>query len=198
VAGPEQSEGPSHQFLTMDFLLVFKFLIENFNREKIDFALIGGLALQFAGITRATRDIDLLVLSQNGDKIKDIMLRHGYKLLHESEDVLNFYSENFQLGRVDFLLAHRKYTVAMLKRAQEKDILEGKFKVKVLKIEDQIGLKVQSSSNDPARMHQDMADIELLIKNSYPNLDMNVLAEYFELFGRKEELEKIVKGAKNA
>ena len=62
--------------------------------------------------------------------------------------------------------------------------------MKVLTVEDQIGLKVQSSSNDPERLHQDMADIELLIKNNYRNLDLNLLREYFSLFERKEEFEK--------
>ena len=182
----------------MDFVLVFKFIIETFNREKIDFAIIGGLALQFSGISRATRDIDLLIFSEDKAKVKDIMLRHRYKLLYESEDVLNFYSNNFQLGKVDFLLAHRKYAVTMLKRAEEKEILEGKFKVKVLTVEDQIGLKVQSSSNDPERLHQDMADIELLIKNNYHDLDLNLLREYFSLFERKEEFEKIIARIDNA
>jgi len=182
----------------MDFVLVFKFIIETFNREKIDFAIIGGLALQFSGISRATRDIDLLIFSEDKAKVKDIMLRHRYKLLYESEDVLNFYSNNFQLGKVDFLLAHRKYAVTMLKRAEEKEILEGKFKVNVLTVEDQIGLKVQSSSNDPERLHQDMADIELLIKNNYHDLDLNLLREYFSLFERKEEFEKIIVRIDNA
>src|SRR3989338_3143548 len=182
----------------MDFVLVFKFIIETFNREKIDFAIIGGLALQFSGISRATRDIDLLIFSEDKAKVKGIMLRHRYKLLYESEDILNFHSNNFQLGKVDFLLAHRKYAVTMLKRAEEKEILEGKFKVKVLTVEDKVGLKVQSSSNDPERLHQDMADIELLIKNNYRNLDLNLLREYFSLFERKEEFEKIIVRIDNA
>jgi len=182
----------------MDFVSVFKFIIETFNREKIDFAIIGGFALQFAGITRTTRDIDLLILSEDSKKVKDIMVKHGYKLLHESKDVLNFCSDKFELGRVDFLLAHRKYALAMLKRAQEKEILEGKFKLKVLRVEDQIGLKVQSSANDPQRLHQDMADIELLIEYNYPNLDLTLLREYFALFEKKEELEKIIERVKHA
>jgi len=181
----------------MDFILVFKFILENFKREKIDFALIGGFALQSTGITRTTRDIDLLILSEDKDKIKNIMLNAGYKILHESEDVLNFLSDKFELGRVDFLLAHRKYAVSMLKRAEEKEVLEGKFKIKIIKIEDQVGLKVQSSSNDPSRLRQDMADIELLIKNHYNNLDMKLLREYFQLFNREKELDKIIKEIKN-
>lgn len=180
----------------MDFILVFKFLLETFQREKIDFALIGGFALQASGVTRTTRDIDLLILSENSRKIKDIMLKHGYKLIHESEDVLNFLSDKIELGRVDFLLAHRKYAIQMLKRAEEKEVIGKEFKIKVLRVEDQIGLKVQSSSNDPQRLHQDMADIEWLIKNNYPKLDIELLREYFRLFDRERELHKIIEEIK--
>lgn len=182
----------------MDFILVFKFLLETFQREKIDFALIGGFALQAVGITRTTGDIDMLVSNENKEKIKDIMIKHSYKLIHESNDVLNFYSEKFELGRIDFLLAHRKYAVSMLKRAEERTVLKGEFKIKIIKIEDQIGLKVQASSNDPSRMFRDTADIEQLIKNNYLKLDMGLLREYFRLFDREPELDEIIKKAKNA
>ncbi|MBL7132086.1 MAG: nucleotidyltransferase [Candidatus Omnitrophica bacterium] len=182
----------------MDFVLVFKFLIEALKRDKIDFALIGGLALQSAGITRTTRDIDLLILSESTAKIKDILLKSGYELIHESEDVLNFTGKKPELGRVDFLLAHRKYTLAMLKRAEEQPALEGRFKIKVLKAEDLAGLKIQASSNDPERLPQDTADIKSLIKNNYSALDMNLVREYFRLFDREKELDEIIEGIENA
>lgn len=182
----------------MDFILVFKFILETFQREKIDFALIGGFALQVAGITRTTGDIDMIVLREDKAKIKDIIIKHRYKIIHESDDVLNFYSDKFELGRIDFLLAHRKYAVSMLRRAEEKDILKGKFKIKVIRIEDQIGLKLQSSSNDASRMSRDMADIEQLIKYNYPRLDIGLLREYFRLFDREPELDEIIKRTKDA
>lgn len=182
----------------MDFALIFKYLIENFTREKIDFAVMGGFALQAVGIIRTTRDIDLLVLSEDSPKVKEMMLKHGYELLHESEDVLNFAGKKLELGRVDFLLAHRKYTLGMLKRAEERPVLGGKFKIKVLKIEDQIGLKVQASSNDPKRLSQDMADIKELIENNYSKLDTKLIREYFSLFDREKELNDIVKEIKDA
>jgi len=177
----------------MDFLLVFKFLITTLKRHKIDFALIGGFALQAAGITRTTRDVDLVILSKDVTKIKDIMLKHGYELIHESEDVLNFAGKKFELGRVDFLLAHRKYALAMLERAKEKPVLGGRFKIKVVRIEDLIGLKLQASANDPERLRQDMADIEQLIRNNYSKLDMSLVKEYFQLFDREQDLQGIVK-----
>jgi len=182
----------------MNFALIFKFLIENLSREKIDFALMGGFALQAAGVTRTTQDIDLLVLSEASPKIKEIMLKHRYELLYESEDVLNFTSKNFELGRVDFLLAHRKYTLAMLKRAKEEPVFGGKFKIKVLSAEDQIGLKVQASSNNPKRLYQDMADVRMLLENNYPKLDLKLVREYFLLFGKEKEFDDMIKEIKNA
>jgi len=182
----------------MDFVTVFKFLAQNFQREKVDFALIGGFALYVAGITRATRDIDLLISQKDVSKVKKLMLSHGYKLLYESEDVSNYIGKNIQLGRVDFLHARRKYSQAMLQRAPFVEILKGKFKIKVLRIEDIIGLKVQSSSNDPERYHQDMSDIENLIRNNYKNLNLRLIREYFDLFDRGRELEEILRKIEDA
>jgi len=182
----------------MDFALILRFLIENFARKKIGFALMGGFALQAVGVARTTQDIDVLVLSEASPKIKEIMLKHRYKLLYESEEVLNFVSDDFQLGRVDFMLAHRKYTLAMLKRAKEEPVFGGKFKVRVLCAEDQIGLKVQASSNNPKRLHKDMSDIRMIIENNYPKLDLALIREYFSLFSREKELDEIVKEIKNA
>ena len=181
----------------MDFLLVFKFLVNTLQDNKISFALIGGFAMQCAGVTRTTLDIDLIILSENAPKIKEIMLSHGYNLIHESEDILNFVGKKFELGRVDFLLAHRKYTLAMLKRAKGKSMLDGQLKVKVLRPEDLIGLKIQSSSNDPQRLKQDMADITALITNNYSRLDTTLIKEYFSLFNREKELKTILKDIKD-
>ena len=182
----------------MNFVMVLKFIIETFSRENVNFALIGGFALQAAGITRTTRDIDLLILSESSMKIKDIMLKHGYELINESEDVLNFVGKNFDLGRIDFLLAHRKYTLDMLARSEEQSVLDGQFTIKTIRPDDLIGLKVQSSSNDPERYYQDMADIRSILKNNYDKLNMDRVKEYFEMFNREKELREILKGIEDA
>ncbi len=182
----------------MDFTTVLKFLVESFQKEKIDFAIIGGLALQSSGVTRATMDIDLLMLVDYKEKIKEILTKKGYNLIYQSNDVLNFHSSNPDLGRVDFLLAQRKYTKKMLEEAKEKEFLNGQFKIKIVKVEDQIGLKIQSSSNDKTRLHKDMADIELLIKNNSEKLDIQKIREYFIIFNREKELNEILDRIPNA
>ncbi|MBI2996355.1 MAG: hypothetical protein HYY52_06585 [Candidatus Melainabacteria bacterium] len=135
----------------MDLDLVFKNILELFQKEKINVAIIGDFALQASGMTRATQDIDMLVLIDDKEKVKKIMLSQRFELRHESKDVMNFFGIVPVLGRVDFIIAHRKYARDMLKKSIEKEILNGKFKIKVITIEDQIGFKVQSSTNDKER-----------------------------------------------
>ena len=176
----------------MDFEKVFKLLVEKFEKAGVDFALIGGFALHAAGYMRATNDIDFLADKDDMPKVKSIMSSLGYEILHESEDVSNFLSPLAPLGRVDFLHAHRKYAKAMLQRAVEKNILGHTVKAKVIIPEDLIGLKVQSSSNDPDRYHRDMADIEEVIKTKRVEMDMRLVKEYFDLLKRGPELQQIL------
>jgi len=176
----------------MNFNSVFHILVESFQKYDIDFALIGGFALHAAGHSRSTQDIDMLVLKEDMPTVKKIMLSFGYELLHESEDVSNFSGKMKELGRVDFLHAHRQYAKNMLKRATECDILDEEFRVKVIVPEDIIGLKVQASSNDPDRYHQDMADIEAVIHKNRESLNMDLIREYFALFNRENELNEIM------
>ena len=153
---------------------------------------MGGFALHVAGFTRTTQDIDFLVAKEDAPQVKELMLDLGYELLHESEDIANFLGKLKELGKVDFLLAHRSYAKEMLRRAQEQEIYKGLWKVKVIVPEDLIGLKVQSSSNDPSRYHLDMADIEYVLKANKGKLNLDLVREYFGLFHREQELEKIL------
>ncbi len=101
------------------------------------------------------------------------------------------------LGKVDFLHAHRKYSRAMLLRAKDKKVLGGKFKTKIIIPEDIIGLKLQSSINDPRRYAKDMSDIETLIKVNRKTLNMKIVIEYFDLFKKADELDKILKAVED-
>jgi hypothetical protein len=176
----------------MNFSLVFKWLIDNFSRRKIDYALIGGFGMHASGVVRTTRDIDFLIPQDAVPVVKKLMTSHGYKCIYESEDVSNYLGTKIDLGRVDFLHAHRGYTRAMLARAALKKILDGKFELKVLAPEDLIGLKVQSMVNDPSRYNRDMNDIQSLIFENRETLDMQRVREYFKLFGLEKTLEDVM------
>ena len=126
------------------------------------------------------------------------MILNGYNLLFESNEVINFIGEIDSLGRVDFILAHRKYTLAMLKRAQKKNILQGKATIHVVEPEDLIGLKVQAIANDKSRLTQDLVDIKMIIKNNSESLNFNRIKEYFELFDNLDDYNSLINDLKNA
>ena len=181
----------------MDFQLVFRELLEKFKQQHIRFALIGGFALHAAGFTRATKDIDFVIMAEDMVKINNIMTQLGYELTHESKEFSNYWHPMVPLGCVDYLHAHREYARKMLSRAQSKNIL-GDFEVPVLIPEDIIGLKVQSMVNNPQRQALDMADIEYLIREKFDQLDLEAIREYFQLFGRQGDLDNLLKRIKDA
>ncbi len=180
----------------MNFPKVLKTLQEEFEKNHIDFALLGGLAIHALGISRTTRDIDCLVLLSDSKKVDELMKRLGYEALQMTEDIANYVSKDWEMGRVDILFAHRKYAVAMLQRAQTIALFGGT--VKSLTPEDIIGLKIQSSTNDPDRTHKDLADVETLLKTYAKILNWDLVREYFQIFGREGEFKELQKRFQNA
>jgi hypothetical protein len=181
----------------MDFESVTKMILERFEKQQVRCAIIGGFALHAAGFTRATKDIDFLVHYEDMPKVKNILSAAGYELKHESQDAANFIGKLDTLGGMDFIIAHRKYALAMLERSKPHEIVKGSH-VNVVVPEDIIGLKVQALSNDPSRYSQDMTDIEWLIRNYRHKLDLNLLREYFGLFQLTDKLDNMLNEAGNA
>ena len=175
----------------MQFSKALPVLFSEFEKNNIDFALVGGLALYFSGASRTTFDADFMILSAQAETINRIMEKLGYRCLHKTEDVANYSSDKPEFGQVDFLFAHRKYALAMLQRAGKNEIMG--MSVKVLQPEDLIGLKVQSSSNDPRRMALDRADIESMMVRYAGKLDWERVGDYFQLFGRQSEFNEFKK-----
>ena len=181
----------------MDFELVFKELLQKFHEQNIRFALIGGFAMQVAGFARATVDIDFLVEAEDLNKVKEIMKKLSYELTYGSEEFSNYWHPISAFGCVDYLHAHRPYSRKMLRRAKNHKIL-GTLETPILQPEDIIGLKVQAISNNSQRQTLDMGDIEYLIKKDIDTLDLGLIKEYFDLFGKGEELNSLLKRLKNA
>ena len=175
----------------MNFSLVLKYLLEFFNKNDIPYALIGGLALDIHGIIRTTQDIDFMVPLADIQKIEDYLLTRGYKKLFRSKDVANYASDDFELGRVDFLLAHRQYTQNMLNNAIYFDTKVSSNKLKIARLEDLIALKLQAHFNQKDRKVDDIKDIENKIRQFKTKLDYDKVKEYFSIFDARGLLKKL-------
>jgi len=176
----------------MNFKEVLKTLLSQFQKDNIDVVLSGGFALGTMGIFRMTRDLDFLVDETCKDEIHRIMLGAGYELQDFSnEDIKSYLSGLKVFGQVDFRLARRKYTRAMIKRAKVQSMLAGSFQIKTLLPEDLIGLKVQAMTNDPVnRTPIDASDIQRLLSKHQTDLDMALVREYFLIFNKEGLLDE--------
>jgi hypothetical protein len=63
-----------------DLFNEFRSLVAALDRNQIDYALCGGLAMAIHGRARATVDIDLLLLSDSLDAAKNIASELGYNI----------------------------------------------------------------------------------------------------------------------
>ena len=64
----------------MDLYTELRVLARAFDDGGVEYALCGGLALAVHGVARATRDIDLLALPADLDRIRDIARRCGFTI----------------------------------------------------------------------------------------------------------------------
>ena len=180
----------------MNFKAILKNLLSRFSEAGVEVAISGGLALSTMGVFRFTKDIDFVVLEEWVEIVDRIMVEFAYeKQSFSTEEIVSYISPPKVFGQVDFLVARRKYSRAMLKRAREMSVLDGELTVKVLLPEDLIGLKLQAIVNDPKnRYGVDAPDIQRLLKLRGSSMDMNLVREYFRLFEKEDLLDEWLDG----
>jgi len=176
----------------MNLKEVLKTLIARFRKKNIDFVLSGGLALSTMGIFRFTRDIDFVVTEESKEAIHEVMTELGYERQDFStEEIVSYFSPLRVFGQVDFLLARRRYSRAMMRRARKRPVFDGEFEVKVLLPEDLIGLKIQAIANDPQnRLVIDAPDIQGILRLHMDKMDMDLVREYFRIFDKEALLDE--------
>jgi hypothetical protein len=171
------------------FLAAIRLVLESARRGGYRVAMIGGFALPFHGILRATGDVDFLVEATGADLLHADLLAAGLQALHRTPDVANYGSPGPDVAAVDAVFARRPATRAMLDRAREHPTATGEVAVPVVDVEGIIGLKVQAIANDPTRRRRDEDDIVALLARHLPDLNLALLREYFALFDMVDELD---------
>ncbi|MGQ9921206.1 MAG: nucleotidyltransferase family protein [Desulfobacca sp.] len=166
----------------MDFQLVLKRLLAAFALQKIRYALIGGVALGLWGVPRATVDLDFLIEMDDLPQVHAILSDLGYSCHYQSQNVSQYTSDLQLWGQIDILHACRQASRGMLERAVVMRIIQETVAIRVVRVEDLIGLKVQALVNDPSRSAMDQADIEALLEAHSRQLDWSLLQGYFDLF----------------
>ena len=141
----------------------FKGIILELEKQKVRYALVGGVAMAFYSEPRFTRDIDILVDIDDFEKAKSLLEKDGY---FESASPLTFRNVAVELLRflkivapedammIDILIAKDEEVSRIIQNAVEAESEEGR--VMLADKKDLIWLKRSRDSK------QDQADIERL------------------------------------
>ena len=140
----------------------FSHLVKDFENRKVRYTLVGGVAMAFFTEPRFTRDIDLLVDSEDYEKIKGILQKRGY---FESASPWKFKKVRIELHRflkvtkddemtMNILVAETDEVRRIIDECIEAESEEGS--VRIASRKDLIWLKRIRGSK------QDQADIEKL------------------------------------
>lgn len=177
----------------MEFKTVLEKILADFNGQNIRYALMGGFALGLWGFGRATADIDFLAHGEDMNKVEAIMKKLGYDCRYKSENVSQYISPLIVLGEVDFIHAFREPSIKMLQRAEEKSVFNDVLKIRVLKPEDLVALKLQAIKNDPSRKPADALDIKTLLNINKQNIDAKLIDDYAKFLDMEDIWSEIKK-----
>ncbi|RJP23075.1 MAG: hypothetical protein C4520_06965 [Candidatus Abyssobacteria bacterium SURF_5] len=140
----------------------FRRLVKELESAKVKYALIGEVAMAFYTEARFTRDIDLLIDSEDYETTKNILERKGYfesiiprkfgKLRVKLHRFLRIVDEDEMI--IDLLIAETEETRRIIRESLEAESEEGKVRLATRK--DLIRLKKMRGSK------QDCIDIEKL------------------------------------
>ena len=178
--------------MTNRFLEAIRLVLDTARRGGFRVALIGGFALPFYGVRRATGDVDFLVEATGADALDTALVSAGLRRIHRSKNAAHYAPSGRSPCPIDLLYARRPPSLAMLERAREQPLGRGKSSVPVVDVEAIIGLKVQAIANNPKRRRRDEDDIAALLERHAGEVDLALLREYFALFGKSDALDAIL------
>jgi hypothetical protein len=174
----------------LDFERILKEIAGFFEREGLNYAVIGAFALHAYGRSRATRDLDFIADSHAQKKLVAFLEELGYETLHVSSGYSNHVHHSPSMGRLDFVYISGN-TSRQLFGSSQKQLVLGEMAVPVPRAEHLAALKVQAMKNDPERTFQEMADILFLMQ--LPGINKSEIREYFEKQGLADKYDEIRK-----
>ncbi len=174
---------------------ILRLVVERFERERIQYALIGAFAMAAYGYVRATQDVDLIVHSRDQERIVGFLESLGFETVYRSTGYSNHIHPLSGLGRIDFVYVRGETAKRIFEQAEPRSVLKS-LTLPVAGAEHLVALKVFAMKNDPSRALKETADIQDLLLHS--GLDPRVVRPYFERHGlleRYEDIERVIRGA---
>jgi hypothetical protein len=174
----------------LNFPKVIELVVGFLEGKGSPFALVGGLALQAYGVSRATFDLDLVLVADDQEVVLKHMESLGYETLHASSAFSNHVHPDAELGRVDFIYVDSHTSHRLLGPDSVRLTLSGRT-LPVPKPEHLVAMKVHAMKNDPSRGFREKADIQALWRAH--GLDEHEVQRYFHRAGMEAAFDELKK-----
>jgi hypothetical protein len=168
--------GPVHETLHQ--------LARRLSQERIDYAVIGGMALALHGFVRPTEDVDLLMTGEGLARFRDHLVGRGYVPLFEG--ARKHFRDAVTGIKVEVLTTGEYPGDGKPKPVAFPDPAKASIQMdefRVARLETLVELKLASGLSAEHRQLRDLADVQQLIELLHLSLD---LAERLEPSVRQE------------
>lgn len=163
----------------MRFDEVLRTFISYFERESVEYALAGGLAIVAWGHTRLTHDVDFVVNGSDSDRVIAFAESIGYRTVHVSPGYSNHRHPEEAFGNLDFMYVYGETARQVFAGVVRLTVAD--TEVAVTRPEHLVAMKVNAMSSSPMRVLIDAPDIAFLL--TLPDIDREKARDYFARHG---------------
>ena len=174
----------------MDFASVLRTFGEFFERERIRYAVIGGVAITAWGRVRATKDLDFAIDGEDQSRVVAFAESIGYETLYVSEGFSNHAHPDPEFGRVDVMYLRGLTAEKVFAMTAEKPLLDDRS-LPVASAEHLAMMKGLAMRQDKNRVRYEGEDVWVLL--NVEGVDIEAVREYYRHIGMLELLDVILK-----
>jgi predicted nucleotidyltransferase len=169
---------------------VFQEIKSEAQQRKLNFLVIGGLAVVFHGFTRDTADLDLLIRQDDRSPWLDLLTHIGYTVKMERHAFFQFDPPNQGAWPVDLMLVRNETFEPM--HAAGSDVEMYGAMVRIPSLEHLLALKLHVLKHGHAgRYHKDLLDVEALVRANAVDLRSDKMRRIFLKYGSEKIYEQI-------
>jgi hypothetical protein len=139
--------------VALDLVAELEGLVDAFDREGIDYAICGGIALGILGHPRATADIDLLIQPDVTDRAATVAKGCGFEIPGRKMALAKLDPETGELMSLDLMVVAHEFVAVWASR------ITAEFRGRTLKVVSRDGLATMKRI---AGRPQDLADLAKL------------------------------------
>jgi len=174
-----------------DYSSVFQLISNLMDKEKTSCVLIGGFAVNFHKVSRATADVDFLITQEDFNKISGSLIKEGFKELSMHENFAHFQSSGLGSVGVDFMFVDQEVFGKIKQDGQRFKV--GKNEFVVPSLNHLIALKLHSMKfNLKDRLAKDFPDVIGLVRTNHLDVHENSFKELCLKFGSEDIYQRIL------